>query len=102
MPCWLGAMKIARFASASPIVHLGAGDSILIRVCNLDQTGARAFRQNVGSLSNQRTLCTRFAQPDGPKFEEELGDFENALSGNNGLIRPFSHEKAELRKEDNQ
>jgi hypothetical protein len=22
----------------------------------------------------------RFAQPDGPKFEEELGDFENALS----------------------
>jgi hypothetical protein len=34
-------------------------------------------------------LCARFAQPDGPKFEEELGDFENALSGNVGPIRPF-------------
>jgi hypothetical protein len=31
----------------------------------------------------------RFAQPDGPKFEEELGDFENALSRNVGPIRPF-------------
>jgi len=35
------------------------------------------------------TLCARFAQPDGPKFEEELGSFENALSGNVGHIRFF-------------
>jgi hypothetical protein len=34
-------------------------------------------------------LCIRFAQPDGPKFEEELGDFEDALSRNVGPIRPF-------------
>jgi hypothetical protein len=45
----------------------------LLLVCNFDQTCARAFRQNVGSLSNRRTLCAKFAQPDGPQFEDHLG-----------------------------
>jgi hypothetical protein len=67
-------------------------------LCKFDQTGARAFRQNVESLSNQRSFVHTICTAGWSEIRRGMGNFENALSRNVGYIRLFFYEKADFCK----
>jgi hypothetical protein len=47
-------------------------------------------------------LCIRFAQPDGPQFEDAFGSFESALSGTSDTSGFFSTTSQSFVNEDNE